>query len=240
MGMHSEEVFRRKTMGIQEMKERLIEIVLERSFKYSDNPPFTLVSGLKSNYYFNCKPTTLDPEGMNLIGELVFSMLADSVVTAAGGLTLGADPIANALSVISFQKGRPIKSFVVRKDLKDHGIKNAVEGNVRPGEHVAIIDDVITTGGSTITAIQRAREAGLVVERVIVLIDREEGGKENILVHAERVDAVLTRTEIMARYRRKQEAQGKSNEMGKDGDTRSEGKHASGVPVLETYSTSSE
>jgi orotate phosphoribosyltransferase len=240
MGMHSEEVFRRKTMGIQEMKERLIEIVLERSFKYSDNPPFTLVSGLKSNYYFNCKPTTLDPEGMNLIGELVFSMLADSVVTAAGGLTLGADPIANALSVISFQKGRPVKSFVVRKDLKDHGIKNAVEGNVRPGEHVAIIDDVITTGGSTITAIQRAREAGLVVERVIVFIDREEGGKENILVHAERVDAVLTRTEIMARYRRKQEAQGKSNETRKDGDTRSEGNHASGIPVLETYSTSSE
>jgi orotate phosphoribosyltransferase len=207
MGMHSKESFRRKTMDIQEMKERLIGIILERSFKYSDNPPFTLVSGLKSNYYFNCKPTTLDPEGMNLIGELVFTMLADSGVTAAGGLTLGADPIANALSVISFQRGRPIKSFIVRKDVKDHGIKNAVEGNVRPGEQVAIIDDVITTGGSTITAIERARETGLVVERVITLIDREEGGKENILVHVERVDSVLTRTEIMARYRGKQENQ---------------------------------
>jgi orotate phosphoribosyltransferase len=207
MGMHSKESFRRKTMDIQEMKERLIGIILERSFKYSDNTPFTLVSGLKSNYYFNCKPTTLDPEGMNLIGELVFTMLADSGVTAAGGLTLGADPIANALSVISFQRGRPIKSFIVRKDVKDHGIKNAVEGNVRPGEQVAIIDDVITTGGSTITAIERARETGLVVERVITLIDREEGGKENILVHVERVDSVLTRTENMARYRGKQENQ---------------------------------
>jgi orotate phosphoribosyltransferase len=203
MGMHSEEVLLRKTMGIEEMKERLIEIGLERSFKYSDNPPFTLVSGRKSNYYFNCKPTTLDPEGMNLIGELIFAMLADSKVTAAGGLTLGADPIANALSVISFQKGRPIKSFIVRKDVKDHGIINAVEGNVLPGEQVAIIDDVITTGGSTITAIERARQKGLVVERVIALIDREEGGKENILVHTPRVDAVLTRTEIMARYRKK-------------------------------------
>ena len=223
MDVHSEGDLMRKTMGIEEMKERLIEIVLERSFKYSDNPPFTLVSGLKSNYYFNCKPTTLDPEGMNLIGELVFTMLADSAVTAAGGLTLGADPIANALSVISFQKGRPIKSFIVRKDVKDHGVINAVEGNVRPGEPVAIIDDVITTGGSTITAIERAREKGLVVERVIVLIDREEGGKENILVHAERVDAVLTRTEIMARYRRKQEAQEKSKRTGNGGDTPSEG-----------------
>jgi orotate phosphoribosyltransferase len=203
MGIHSEKVFIRKTMGIEEMKERLIEIVLERSFKYSDNPPFTLVSGLKSNYYFNCKPTTLDPEGMNLIGELIFAMLADSEATAAGGLTLGADPIANALSVISFQRGRPIKSFIVRKDVKDHGIINAVEGNVRPGEQVAIIDDVITTGGSTITAIERAQQKGLVVERVIALIDREEGGRENILVHAPRVDAVLTRTEIMARYQRK-------------------------------------
>ncbi|MFH1911146.1 MAG: orotate phosphoribosyltransferase [Pseudomonadota bacterium] len=188
-------------MNTQERKERLIAIILERSFKYSDNPPFTLVSGRTSNYYFNCKPTTLDPEGMNLIGELVFAMLADSEVTAAGGLTLGADPIANALSVISFQKGRPIKSFIVRKDVKDHGMKSAVEGNVRPGEKVVILDDVITTGGSTITAIERAREAGLVIDRVIALIDREEGGRENIENHVARVDAVLTRSEIMSRYR---------------------------------------
>ena len=223
------------TMDIREMKERLIEIVLERSFKYSDNPPFTLVSGLKSNYYFNCKPTTLDPEGMNLIGELVFSMLADSTVKAAGGLTLGADPIANALSVISFQRGRPIKSFIVRKDVKDHGIINAVEGNVMPGERVAIIDDVITTGGSTITAIERARQKGLVVERAIVLIDREEGGRENILVHAQRVDAVLTRTEIMARYRKRNETEGKSESGGKCDSARSEGTEGSDTPVLQTY-----
>ncbi len=162
-------------MDNQERKERLIEIILERSFKYSDDPPFTLVSGRKSNYYFNCKPTTLDPEGMNLIGALVFEMLADSGVTAAGGLTLGADPIANALSVISFQKGRPIKSFIVRKDVKDHGIKNAIEGNVMPGEKVAIIDDVITTGGSTITAIERARGGG-VGDRPGHRSDRPGGG----------------------------------------------------------------
>jgi orotate phosphoribosyltransferase len=91
----------------------------------------------------------------------------------------------------------------VRKDVKDHGVINAVEGNVLPGEQVAIIDDVITTGGSTITAIERARQKGLVVERVIAFIDREEGGRENILIHVPRVDAVLTRTEIMARYRGK-------------------------------------
>ena len=100
--------------------------------------------------------------------------------------------------MISYQKGRPIKSFIVRKDVKDHGTKSAVEGNVQAGEAVVIIDDVITTGGSTITAIEYARKAGLVIDRVIALIDREEGGKENILQHVDHLQSVFTRTEIMA------------------------------------------
>lgn len=180
------------------VKERLGEIILERSFKYSDNPPFTLASGRQSNFYFNCKPTTLDPEGMNLIGEVIFNMIKDTPVTAAGGLTLGADPIASALAVISYQLGKPVKAFIVRKDAKDHGTKSAIEGNVMSGEKVVIIDDVITTGGSTITAIEHARKAGLIIDRVITLIDREEGGRENILQHVDCVQSVFTRTEIMA------------------------------------------
>ena len=137
---------------------------------------------------------------MNLIGHIIFDMLEHTGVTAAGGLTLGADPIANALSLISYQRGKPIKSFIVRKDAKGHGTKSAIEGSVSKGEHVVIIDDVITTGGSTITAIERAREAGLLVDRVITLIDREEGGRENIEVHARPVESVFTRTEIMNYY----------------------------------------
>lgn len=182
----------------EDMKKRLMEIILERSFQYREDPPFTLASGKKSNYYFNCKPTTLDPEGMNLIGHIVYDMLAGSDITAAGGLTLGADPIANAVSVISFQRGRAIRSFIVRKDVKEHGTQSAVEGNVTAGEKVAIIDDVITTGASTITAIERAREAGLIIDRVIALIDREEGGRENIAPLVPRIDAVFNRSEIMA------------------------------------------
>jgi orotate phosphoribosyltransferase len=185
-------------MTISELKERLGELILERSFKYSENPPFTLASGRQSNFYFNCKPTTLDPEGMNLIGSIIFDMIKDSSITAAGGLTLGADPIANALSVISYQKGKPIKSFIVRKDVKDHGTKSALEGNVKAGDRVLIIDDVITTGGSTITAIEQAHKAGLIVDRVITLIDREEGGRENIQKHVENIQSILTRTEVMA------------------------------------------
>jgi orotate phosphoribosyltransferase len=184
-------------MTIKKMKERLGEIILAKSFKYSENPPFTLASGKQSNYYFNCKPTTLDPEGMNLIGAIIFDILKDTDITAAGGLTLGADPIANALAVISYQKGKPIKSFIVRKDIKDHGTKSAIEGNVVNGEKIAIIDDVITTGGSTITAIEQARKSGLKVEMVITLIDREEGGRENIIQHVDNIKSILTRTEIM-------------------------------------------
>ena len=182
------------------MKQRLAEIILEKSFQYRNDPPFTLTSGKTSNYYFNCKTTTLDPEGMYLIGNILFAMLHDTDITAAGGLTLGADPIANALSLVSYQRRKPIKPFVVRKDVKNHGTKNPIEGNVVPGERVVIIDDVITTGGSTITAIGIAREAGLIVDRVIVLIDREEGGRENIKKYVDRIDAVLTRSEIMDLY----------------------------------------
>ncbi|HON58696.1 MAG TPA: orotate phosphoribosyltransferase [Smithella sp.] len=182
---------------MERLKERLAQIILERSFQYREDPPFTLASGRKSPYYFNCKPTTLDPEGMNLIGEILFIMLKESDITAAGGLTLGADPIANALAVISYQRGKPVKSFIVRKDIKDHGTRSAIEGNVGAGEKVAVIDDVITTGGSTITAIEQARRAGLDVRRVITLIDREEGGRENILRYVDHVESVLTRTEIM-------------------------------------------
>ncbi|MBN1366057.1 MAG: orotate phosphoribosyltransferase [Syntrophaceae bacterium] len=184
-------------MTMDKMKKKLGKIIIEKSFQYSENPPFTLASGKKSNYYFNCKTTTLDPEGMNLIGTIIFDMLKDTDITAAGGLTLGADPIANALSVISFQKRKPIKSFIVRKDIKDHGTKSVIEGNVSPGEKIAIIDDVITTGNSTITAIEQARKSGLNVQMVIALIDREEGGRENILQYVDEIKSILTRTEIM-------------------------------------------
>jgi orotate phosphoribosyltransferase len=184
-------------------KKRLAEIIIERSFQYREDPPFTLASGRTSNYYFNCKPTTLDPEGMNLIGTVIFDMVKDSDITAIGGLTLGADPLANAVALISYQKGRPVKSFIVRKDVKAHGTRSAVEGNVSAGEKIAILDDVITTGASTITAIEKAREAGLIVERVIALVDREEGGREHIEKYVADVSSVFTRSEIMELYGRR-------------------------------------
>ena len=187
-------------MGIPEMRRRLAQIIIERTFKYSKDEPFTLSSGNKSHYYFDCKPTTLDPEGMNLIGSLIFDMLKDSDVTAVGGLSLGADPIANAVSLISFQQGRPIRSFIVRKDAKGHGTRSRIEGRVQAGDVVAVLDDVVTTGASTISAIEAATEAGFIIDRVVVLIDREEGGRENIKKYVDRIDPVFTRSEIMKIY----------------------------------------
>jgi orotate phosphoribosyltransferase len=185
------------------MKERLIELVLERAFKYSEEPVFKLVSGRMSNYYFNCKAVTLHPEGMHLIGNIIFEMIKDSGAKGIGGLTLGADPVADAVAYTSFLKGRPIEAFVVRKSAKSHGTKQWIEGNIRGGDKVVIVDDVITTGKSTIEAINKAKEAGLDVIKVIALVDRQEGGRENIEALGHRVEAVITREEVMALYKAK-------------------------------------
>jgi len=106
--------------NVSGMKDRLMEIILEKSFQYSEEPIFKLVSGGVSNFYFNCKPTMLDPEGKELIGRLIFSTIRDLEVAGIGGLELGSVPISSAVSLISQLEGQPIKEFIVRKEKKDH------------------------------------------------------------------------------------------------------------------------
>ncbi|MDQ7787788.1 MAG: orotate phosphoribosyltransferase [Thermodesulfovibrionales bacterium] len=183
------------------MKERLIELIIEKAFKYSEEPVFKLVSGRMSNYYFNCKAVTLHPEGMYLIGNTVFEIIQDLDIQGVGGLTLGADPIANAVSYTSYLKGKPIAAFVVRKSPKSHGTMMWIEGNISSGDKVVIIDDVITTGKSTIEAITRVKEAGLEIRKVIALIDRQEGGREAVEALGYKLDTVLTRDEVMEHYK---------------------------------------
>ncbi|MDI6729045.1 MAG: orotate phosphoribosyltransferase [Thermodesulfovibrionales bacterium] len=192
------------------MRERLIRLIYERAFKYSEEPIFKLVSGRMSNYYFNCKMVTLNPEGMYLIGNIIFDMIKDMKVKGIGGLTLGADPIADAVAYTSYLKKKPIEAFVVRKSAKSHGTMQWIEGDVKAGDRVVIVDDVITTGKSTIEAITRAREAGLQIVKVIALVDRQEGGYENIMeqlkgikVDYRLVEAVVTRDDVMALYESK-------------------------------------
>ncbi len=180
------------------MKQELIELLCRKSFQYSEEPCFKLVSGLTSRYYVNCKPTTLSARGMFLTGHLVFDAIKDLDVGGVGGLTFGADPIAVAAAFASELNGQPINAFSIRKTRKEHGIIRWVEGDVKAAERVVILDDVATTGGSTITAIERARAEGLIVVKAVILVDRQEGGLANIRRHVEQVAAIITRDELLA------------------------------------------
>ena len=176
-------------------------MICRKSFRYSEEPAFKLVSGRMSRFYVNCKPTTLSPRGMFLVGHLVFEALADADVAGVGGLTFGADPIAVAAAFVSELKRQPIKAFSIRKTQKDHGIVRWIEGDLAPGDRVAVIDDVATTGGSTIKAIERSRSEGLEVVRAVVLVDRQEGGLENIRRHVPDSTAIVTRDELVAHWK---------------------------------------
>ena len=193
---------------MENMKNRLLEIILEKSFQYAEEPIFKLVSGGVSNFYFNCKPTMLDPEGKELVGRLVFAKIRDLDISGIGGLELGSVPISGAVSLISQLEGKPIKEFIVRKDKKDHGIPARMEGEFAPGEKVVVVDDVITTGGSTIKAIETVKNLGLKVVKVVVLVDREEmNGRQNIQKHCPEVEALVNRSAVMELYKtRKRES----------------------------------
>ncbi len=184
------------------MRNRLHQLLLDYAFQYSETPTFKLVSGGMSQYYFNCKKVTLDPEGQYLIGNLVFQAIRNLGVQAIGGLTLGADPIAHAVAYTSWLERQPIQAFVVRKQPKDHGIVAPIEGKVSSGDRVVVVDDVVTTGGSTLKAIHACRQAGLEVVKVVVLVDRQEmNGRENILAEVPELETLATRDELMTLFR---------------------------------------
>lgn len=160
-------------------REKLRELLKKNSLKFGD---FTLVSGKKSSYYFDSKLTTLTAEGAYLVGKSFFSTIEEEKIEAdlIGGMTLGSDPIVTAVALISRIEGKPIDAFIVRKEPKGHGTQNWLEGLVEKGRRTIIVDDVVTTGGSTFKAIDKAEEFGLKVVAVLALLDREEGGGEAI------------------------------------------------------------
>jgi orotate phosphoribosyltransferase len=178
MSLPSEPVF-------QHQRARLLELLRELSFQERE---VTLASGKKSNFYIDCRQTSLHAEGHFLIGQL-FRTVIERVAPdaeAVGGLTMGADPLASATSLVSFIAGRPLHAFLVRKEAKGHGTGQYVEGtaNLRPAMPVVVVEDVVTSGGSAIKAIERARAADLDVVHVLGLVDRLEGGREAIEAHA--------------------------------------------------------
>jgi orotate phosphoribosyltransferase len=143
---------------------------------------FTLVSGRKSRFYFDSKKTTLLPEGAYLAAcEILQTIQAEGIeADAIGGMTLGADPIVCPVAALSQIEGRPLRAFIVRKEAKGHGTGNRIEGNLAPGSRVIVVDDVVTTAGSTLRALEAVDEAGHEVAAVICLVDREEGGSDKL------------------------------------------------------------
>lgn len=156
-------------------RERLRDLLKTHSLMFGD---FTLASGKKSTFYFDSKKTTLLAEGAFLTARAVLDLVRREGIRAdaIGGLTLGADPIVCPVAALSHADGPSLRAFIVRKEAKDHGTGRRIEGNLEPGSRVIIVDDVVTTAGSTLKAIEAAEEAGHTVVAVICIVDREEGG----------------------------------------------------------------
>jgi orotate phosphoribosyltransferase len=176
-----------------------LELLRSRSFQERE---VILSSGLKSNFYIDCKQVSLHAEGACLIGEL-FHAVIDEIApqaVAVGGLTLGADPLATATSLVSFQRSpaRPRAAFIVRKEPKGHGTGQWIESaGLAAGSPVVILEDVVTTGASTLRAIERARGAGFEVVRALGLVDRLEGGREAITATGVALDTLFTRRDFL-------------------------------------------
>ena len=160
------------------LKEELLQMIQKKAVIRGER---TLASGKKSNFYIDGKQVTLDPHGLLLTGKVILSMLAGAKVDAVGGPTIGADPIAAAVAILSCHREPPLKAFIVRKEAKQHGLEKMIEGPLlQEGDRVVIVEDVITTGGSVLKAIQEVEKLKAKVVRVVCLVDREEGAKETL------------------------------------------------------------
>jgi len=158
-------------------RKELWRLLYKNSFLYDPIKGFNLSSGGHSDVYFDCKKTTLTSQGMMLVGQLFWEEIKGTLAEGIGGLSLGADPIVCATVMHAAREGKEISGFLVRKEPKKYGTQRWIEGLIKKGMKVVIVDDVVTTGSSVIKAIYKTEEAGLEVIKVITLIDREEGGK---------------------------------------------------------------
>lgn len=186
----------------QKAWNELLDLLTELSFAERE---VRLVSGRHSNFYVDCKQTTLHPQGQVLVGQLVLQAIHDfeaesgHKLAAVGGLTLGADPIASAVAYTSALKETPLPAFIVRKEAKGHGTGAFLEGmqNIPAGAEVCVVEDVVTTGGSALQAVQRVRAAGYVVNLVVGLVDRLEGGRENTEAANVKLVTLFTRRDFL-------------------------------------------
>jgi orotate phosphoribosyltransferase len=170
-------------------RQQLIDLVRARALKFGD---FTLASGKKATYYLDTKQITLDSVGARLIGEGILDVLSANLPKAVGGMSIGADPITASVVTLAGVRGLPLLGFMVRKEPKGHGTNRYIEGPVQPGDEVVIVEDVVTTGGSSLLAIERAIEFGMKVRCVMAIVDRLEGGAAAFAERGIMLECLLT------------------------------------------------
>ena len=175
-------------------RDELLGLLVERSLRKGD---FTLASGQKSTYYINGKQSTLDARGAYLVARIFMAMIADDVPDAIGGLTLGADPIIGSMLALAGMEDLELKGVIVRKEAKGHGTQSLIEGPLAEGDRVVIIEDVVTTGGSSMKAIDAVRAAGGEVNRVLAIVDREQGGADNLREAGCRLESIFSIKELL-------------------------------------------
>jgi orotate phosphoribosyltransferase len=182
---------------ISTLRTKLLDLLCQEAYREGN---FTLSSGQPSTYYINCKPVTLNPQGAVAVGRLMLEMLSDDT-EAVAGLTLGADPIVSAVSVVSAYENYPIPALIIRKEAKGHGTQAYIEGPVlASGAKIVVLEDVVTTGQSAMKAVTRLIDAGYTVEQVISLVDRKQGGAEFYQSQGLKFDVVYEIEEIQQRY----------------------------------------
>jgi len=185
-------------LDLTTLRQHLLDLLCHLAYKEGD---FVLSSGQKSTYYINGKQVTLHPEGAVATGRILLAMLP-SDTAAVAGLTLGADPIVSAVSVISVYEGRSIPALIIRKEAKGHGTQAYIEGaTLAPGSKVVVLEDVVTTGQSAMKAVERLRAAGYSVDRVLTLVDRQQGGAQFYASQGLQFEAIFTIQDLQARYR---------------------------------------
>lgn len=179
-------------------RTRLKKILIDQSYRHGT---FTLTSGKTSDFYIDGKQTTLHAEGAYLCGKLLFELIKveQQPIEAVGGMTLGADPLVSAVSIVSFIEQAPIPAFIVRKEAKGHGTGNYIEGlkNLPEGCRVALVEDVVTTGGTLLKVIERVESAGFTVGLVTTIVDRQEGGAETLAAQGYPLKSLFTRESLL-------------------------------------------